>query len=381
MILIILSAAIFLFWCFTAIDFIQGVYFKIPLLKKQNPPVFPDCFPKVSIIFSARNEESQVAAALQTMLSQDYPDYEVIAINDRSTDATLEKMKALAPDPRLKIINIQELPQGWLGKNHALQKGADQASGDWLLFTDADIHFEPETLKYAVGLAEAGKFDHIALLPKMVRQGFLETIYSVCFGVGFFIYFQPWKASDPNSKSHIGMGAFNLVRRSAYQKIGGHKALALSVVDDMELGRRVKEAGFRQTAVFGREFLSVQWVEGWQGILKSLEKNGFAGVEYRTGFLFISTLITTALNLLPFIFIFALHGPAQIFSAASLLMIFLIYIAIQKFTPRSLWVFPFHGLGCLLVSMMLCRSALLALRQGGIQWRDTFYSLKELKNQ
>jgi hypothetical protein len=374
--LAVFSLLIFLFWLFTGLDFIYGVFFKIPVLRKTRAVAGP--LPKVSIIFSARNEEKTVGPALRSMLAQDYPEYEVIALNDRSTDGTLAVMESLAC-PRLKIVNVRDLPPGWLGKNHALERGAEAASGAWLVFTDADIHFEPQTLKAVVSFAEEGKWEHIALLPRMVRGGFLETIYSVCFGIGFFFYFRPWAASDPKTKNHIGVGAFNLTRREAYTKIGGHRAFALNVLDDMELGRLLKMAGYRQTAVFGRELLSVQWVEGWQGILKSLEKNGFAGVDYRTGFLCLWTALTAVLNAGPFLLVLFASGAAQTLAAATVAVIFLVHLSIQRFHPGSLWVFPFHGPGCLLITAMLWRSAYLALRHGGIRWRETFYRLEELR--
>lgn len=375
----LISLLVFLLWLAVGFDFIYGVTFTIPILRKKLKPSSSANFPKVSIIFSARNESRTVKAALQSMLAQDYPDFEVIAINDRSTDDTWTVMQSCGSDARLKLLNIQDLPPGWLGKNHALQQGAALASGSWLIFTDADVQFDPQTLKSITAFAEQGKWDSIALLPRMVRSGFLETIYTVCFGLGFFIYFRPWKAPDPRKKNHIGVGAFNMTRQNAYQKIGGHAAFALNVLDDMELARRIKEAGFRQTAVFGREFLSVQWVEGWNGILKSLEKNGFAGMDYRPGFLFIWTLLTALLNTLPFLLAVFAKGDTQLFAFAALASLFLIYFAIQRFHPGTLWVFLFHAPGCLLVAGVLWRSAILTLLQGGIRWRETFYGLDDLR--
>lgn len=374
----LLAALVYLFWLVCGIDFIRGVGFKIPRLKKTVSSSL-DSPPKVSLVFAARNEGPRMTPALRSMLSQDYPPYEVIAVNDRSTDETLKVMQSFATDPKLKIVNIPSLPTGWLGKNHALQRGYEAASGDWLLFTDADVIFEPRSLESVMTYCQQQRLDHLALVPKIVMKNLLEMIFTVCFGIGFFIYFRPWEVSNPESKAHMGIGAFNLVRRQVYEKIGGHQSFALNVLDDMELGRRIKAAGFRAAVAFGQEFLSVRWVEGWQGILKSLEKNGFAGMEYRPGFLFVSTVLSLLLNVLPFILIFAAGGLVQQIAAATVAMIFLVFLAAQRFYPGTLLAFPFYPLGCMLVFALIWRSAFLVLREGGIRWRDTFYKLEDLK--
>ena len=377
--ILILSVLIFLFWFTVGLDYVYGAGFQIPVLKKGKQDLPDGRAPKVSIIFAARDEAPKIPAALTAMLAQDYPDYEGVAVNDRSTDGSLAAMQSFSGNPRLKIINVTELPAGWLGKNHALQKGYEAASGEWLIFTDADVVFDPATLRHTVGYAIEHGIHHLAVFPKMVRRGFMETIYTICFGIGFLIYFRPWAAADPKSKAFIGIGAFNLVRRNAYEAIGTHQSFSMNVLDDMELGRKIKSAGFHQAPVFGHELISVAWVEGWKGILKSLEKNGFAGVDYRLGFLALLTLMSVCVNGLPFIFYITTRGAVYSFAFASLLLIFLVHFAGQKINPGTLWVFLFHPLGTLAVLFVVWRSAFLALRDGGIRWRGTFYQLSDLK--
>lgn len=378
--MIYLMGIVALFWILSGLDLIYGVLFRIPVLSRNSQPPLSH-FPKISIIFAARDEGKHIREALQSFLALDYPDFEVIAVNDRSSDQTLSVMQSLK-DARLKIIDIKSLPSGWIGKNHALHQGYKVSTGEWIVFTDGDVTFQdPKTLRQVAAFAENGKWDHIALLPHMILKGFLEKIFTTAFGMGFYFHYRPWAASNPRSKSHIGVGAFNFIRRSVYEKLGTHQSFPMNVLDDMELGRRVKLNGFRETAVFGHELISVPWVEGWTGILKSLEKNGYAGVGYNLGVLTFLTGLSFCLNFLPFWLLFAGNGSERIMAAAAVSALFLVYAALQRHHKKTLPVFFFHPLGCALVLFVLWRSALLALRQGGVKWRDTFYSLNQLKKE
>lgn len=375
----VIALALLLFWLVVSFDLIRGILFDIPNLQARDF-VRAKTTPKVSILFSARNEQKRIPEALASMLAMDYPDFEVIAINDRSSDKTLQEMEKFTNNPRLKIISISELPEGWLGKNHALQKGYEISKGEWLLFTDADVSFHPKALQAALGFCEKNGADHLPLFPQMIVRGFWPSVYARCFSFGFLVRFRPWQASNPKAKNYVGIGAFNLVRRAAYERIGMHASFRLNVLDDMELGRRMKAAGFRQFPAATRDCVRVPWMEpGWQGILKSIEKNAFAGMGYRFSLLVMMTLFSVMINMVPYFGAFFWTGTAQLLMILSLGLIFCCYLAIQKQNSASFWVFFFHPLGVLLVLVMLWRSAILALRRGGIQWRDTFYKLSDLK--
>jgi hypothetical protein len=197
--------------------------------------------------------------------------------------------------------------------------------------------------------------------------------------MGFTVYFKPWRVADRGMPNYLGVGAFNFVKRSVYERFGGHKSFAMNVLDDMELGRRVKMARYHSTPAYGHDLISVPWVTGWKGIVKSLEKNGFAGVNYSLGFLSVYTLLAFVVNILPFILFFAADGWTQVLSAGSILFIAACYAAMQRNNPETFIVLPFHPFGVALVFIMIWRSAILALKEGGIRWRDTFYPLHELK--
>lgn len=372
----VLFGLIFLFWYFQSMDLIWGVLRGIPVLRTRRH--LGNLFPKVSIIFAARDEAPQVRAALKSMLAQNYPDFEVIAVNDRSTDDTLKIFQEFEKNPRLKIINVEHLPEGWLGKNHALLKGYDKSSGEWLLFTDGDVNFSPDAVKTAVTYAEEESLDHLVIFPKLIVRTFVETIFTSAFFMAFYRRFRPWTVSDPKSKNFMGVGAFNFTSRLLYEKAGTHEKLAMDVIDDMHLGRNLKAVGARQAAVYGPSLVRVQWVKGWQGVLKSLEKNAFAGFDYQWTLVFFATLAGLCLDVLPFIGIF-FDGTIFTFSALTVGCIFACYLACMKVHPESLISFPAHPAGTLLTLFVVWRSVFSILRQGGVRWRDTFYPLDRLR--
>ncbi len=239
-----LLGAVALLWVFEAIAIGRGVL-SMPSLD-DFPPLADERCPPVSVLVAARDEAEKLPAALDTFLALDYPSYEVVAVDDRSLDSTGEIFKAVARShPRLKLLRIDSLPSGWLGKPHALQQAYAKSSGEWLVFTDADVHFRPDLLRRSVALVLEKGWNHLTLLghAKMFNRG--EKVAMTFFSLGFLMGIRPWKVSDSRSTVYAGVGAFQLIRRSAYEKIGTHRRLAMEVVDDMKLGKLVKEAGFR----------------------------------------------------------------------------------------------------------------------------------------
>ena len=251
----------------------------------NRKPATPAGNPRVSIIVPARNEEEHIGPALTKLLTLDYDNYEIIAVNDRSTDRTGEVIDRVASRPeangRLKVIHIAELPSGWLGKVHAMWSAANQATGDWLLFTDADVLFRPDVLTRALAYAEAESADHLVLFPRIIMHSPGERITVAFFQTLFVFGHRPWKVADPKTKDHIGVGAFNLIRRRVYDAVGGYKALRFEVVDDMKLGKIVKNAGYAQRNVYGADLISLRWAKGAMGMVNNLTKNSFAIMSFQ----------------------------------------------------------------------------------------------------
>jgi glycosyltransferase involved in cell wall biosynthesis len=346
-------------------------------------PVQPSGNPKVSIIVPARNEERDIEASLVSLLELDYSNYEVIAVNDRSTDRTGEIMRRVASSPkgkaRLHVIHHLELPAGWLGKTHAMWTAANAATGDWLLFTDADVLFKPDSLRRAVAYAEAERADHLVLFPQMIMKRPGEFMMIAFFQTMFVFGHRPWKVADPKSKDHMGVGAFNLIRRSAYQTVGTYEALRMEVLDDMKLGKVVKNAGLAQRNVFGGDLISLRWAYGAKGVVDNLTKNFFAVLSFQWWRTIISALGLAFLNLGPFLGVFLAHGWERLPYVIALFSMFFIYVGMSWRSRVPAYYFLLHPVSTGLFIYTLLVSMFHALWNDGIIWRGTRYPLAELR--
>jgi glycosyltransferase involved in cell wall biosynthesis len=349
----------------------------------DRKPAAPKGNPRVSIIVPARNEEEHIGPSLTTLLKLDYDNYEVIAVNDRSTDRTGEVMDRMATTPeasgRLKVIHVAELPAGWLGKVHAMWSAANQASGDWLLFTDADVLFRPDVLTRALAYAEAEAADHLVLFPRMIMHSPGERMMIAFFQTLFVFGHRPWKVADPKTKDHMGVGAFNLIRRRVYDAIGTYKGLRFEVLDDMKLGKIVKNAGFAQRNVYGADLISLRWVKGAIGMVNNLTKNFFAVMSFQWWRLLLSAFALAFLNLMPFLGIWLAHGWARTPYAVALASLFGIYVGMSRESDIPAYYFVLHPIGATLFAYTMFRSMALTLARGGVEWRGTLYPLQDLR--
>jgi glycosyltransferase involved in cell wall biosynthesis len=349
---------------------------------KWDRPVSADA-PRVSIIVPARDEEGEIEPALRSLMLLDWSNYEVIAVDDRSVDRTPQIMEQVGrehdPQKRLKIVRIDQLPDGWLGKPHAMWTAAQQATGDYFLFSDADIIFHPQALRRAMVYALESKADHLVLFPTHIGWSVSKKVILAAFNMLFIFGHRPWKVADPNSRDHIGVGAFNLVKRTAYEKIGTFAALKMEIIEDMRLGKLIKDNGLAQRNVLGNNLLLLPWGSGASHIVRNLTKNFFAlmhfSVKRTLGFCFLLLLF----NWVPFIGILFAHGWARLPFAVTLLAIFCMYVGMSWTTPIWPQYFLLHPVsaGLLVYTMMV--SMITTLRNEGVIWRGTHYSLADLK--
>jgi glycosyltransferase involved in cell wall biosynthesis len=357
-------------------------------------PVSPSGNPRVSIIVPARNEEETIEQALNTLLALDYDNYEVIAVNDRSTDRTGEIMERIAENPHFsqesretghlefrsfQVVHHRELPAGWLGKTHAMWTAANHATGDWLLFTDADVLFKPDSLRRALVYAESVPADHVVLFPQMIMKRPGEYMMIAFFQTMFMFGHRPWKVADPSTDDHMGVGAFNLVRRRVYDAVGTYERLRMEVLDDMKLGKVVKKAGFAQRNVFGGDLISIRWAKGAIGVVNNLTKNFFAVLSFQWWRTVISAFGLAFLNFGPFLGFFLAHGWARVPYAVALGSIFAIYIGMSWRSAVPSYYFLLHPVSTTLFIYTLLRSMILTLWNDGIEWRGTKYPLEELR--
>lgn len=367
-------------WFFRTLGAARGMP-KITDISVVEWDCVPAGAPRVSIIVPAKNEEKTVEQGLTQLLSLDYENYEIIAVNDRSTDRTGQIMDAVAAkaNGRVRVVHIADLPTGWMGKTHAMWTAAQQASGDWLLFTDADVLFKPDALRRAVAYAESEPADHLVVFPHMLMEQPGEKMMIAFFQTLFVFGHRPWKVADPSTKDHMGVGAFNMVRRSVYEAIGTYKALRMEVLDDMKLGKVVKESGYAQRNVFGDDLVSVRWAEGAFGVVRNLTKNFFAVVSFQWVRAVMSCLALAFLNLMPFVGLWMAHGLARVPYAIALFSMFAIYVGMSWFSSVPSYYFVLHPVSTTLFVYTMLRSMTLTLGRGGITWRGTFYPLDELR--
>jgi glycosyltransferase involved in cell wall biosynthesis len=371
-------AMIALFWAAHGLRIALGAM-QLPWLKDSAAAAEADC-PAVSVLFAARDEAEKLPAALETLRDLDYPRLEIVGVNDRSTDGTRHILNQGAKlDPRLKVVNLETLPEGWLGKPHALQRGFEASSGDWLLFTDADVRFRPDSIRRAVSLTKEKQLDHLTLMCEVEMHGFWEKTVLTFFGLGFHLATNPHAVSDPRSRAYIGIGAFQLIKRSAYQSSGTHRRLAMEVLDDMKLGKIVKRAGFRSGVGIAQDYVTVRWHAGFRNIIRGVTKNFFAGAEFKLWVVGLQLAGLFFANILPFLALPFLHGWTWLLAASSV-AIAAGYHAATAYVMRASPLYALtHPMGAAIFGYMLLRSTMVTLQQGGIVWRDTFYPLEKLR--
>ena len=342
-------------------------------------PLADPGLPTLSIIVSALDEAATIEPALRSLLALDHPGLQVVAIDDRSTDGTGAILDRIArEDPRLRVIHVAALPDGWLGKVHALHLGARAADGEFLLFTDADVHVAPDALRRALGHCVRERLDHLAVLPQLhVRESLLAALLVESQAL-FYATLPPWKlATSP--RVYVGLGAFNLVRTDAYRRAGGHEALKLEVLDDLALGRQLKLHGARQGLLLGEGAVALEWYRDARGFMHGVEKNSFAAAAYSVPRALAASVGFAMLRVWPLAGLAVTDGATRWVNALAVLAGLAIHARVLRTTSwpaRCLLWFP---LTPVLMLAVLWRAVLLTLRRGGIAWRGTFYPLGALR--
>ncbi|MDY6913872.1 MAG: glycosyltransferase family 2 protein [Planctomycetota bacterium] len=380
-ILVVLASLIFLMWTsrHVVIWHERRTGF---LLSEDYPGPLGDA-PRISVLVAAKDEQENIGACVRSICRQDYPNFKLIVCNDRSTDATGDIVRRIAAeDDRVRLIDIDSLPDGWCGKNNAMQTGIADDDGEWLCMIDADCKQDSHrTLSAAMQYALDCKVDLLSVLPNLTMRGFWENVIQpVCGGV-MMIWFNPDHVNDPENRTAYANGAFMLMKRDAYRAIGTHEAVKDQVNEDMHMAARIKAAGLKLRVVRNRGLYQVrmyrslgQIIRGWSRI--------FYGTFGTLRRLSVSLALLFTMGLLPYICMavgFSLAGGALwracglIGAAAAVMQISVIYRFYKLIGARKLlaWTYP---IGCVVTVVSLVMS-LTKLRRGArIVWRDTTYS-------
>ena len=341
----------------------------------------PRPWPKLSVVIPACNEGETLESAAKTVLAQDYPHLEIVLVNDRSTDNTGEIINRIAADDdRVRTLQITELPDGWLGKVHALKCGLEQTSGQWVLFTDADVHISPGALRRAVAYCEKRRLDHLALAPDIWPATLLADAAISSFLRTFMVGIRPWAVEDPNSRAFAGVGAFNMVRHRAFDETAGFEWLRLEVADDVGLGLMMKRSGACCAVAGGMGLIGLHWYHSLAEMAYGAEK-GYASLG-RCNPLRIVSLVSLlgALELSPFIAVSACCMPwLQVVGVAMMFIGTATIVALHRWSNRPV----LSGLlvpAAVAVNLALAvRAAWLGFRRGGVVWRGTLYPSRVLR--
>jgi cellulose synthase/poly-beta-1,6-N-acetylglucosamine synthase-like glycosyltransferase len=353
---------------------------RVPNLLLPRHNISPAGSPSITVIVPARNEAADIAATLHSLIAQDYPNLQIIAVDDRSTDQTgaiIDTIASQHPD-KLRALHVIELPTGWLGKTHAMALAAHHAPTDYLLFTDADVLFRSDAIRRSLAHAVATSADHLVTIPTTLIHRWDEAAI-----LGFFQIFslwaaRPWRISNPKAKHDaIGIGAFNLLRREAYNQIGGFESLCLEIIEDISLGRRIKRAGLAQRLCFGPGLVSLHWASGVGGLVNVMTKNLWAAFGFYIWLALLGCLWLLVFCVAPAIALF--FAPTRVPAILTFAVVAYAYRLLERHSNISTWNTLFFPFSAMVFAFTLLRSMFITLKQGGIIWRGTFYPLAELR--
>jgi glycosyltransferase involved in cell wall biosynthesis len=376
---------LFIYTCIIAVFWIVlCIYLMYNRRKIQSlntlPPLKHD-EPSVVIIIPVRNEEENIETALTSVCNLEYGNYHVLAIDDRSTDNTPGILNRLISQyPHLTVHRINDLPKGWLGKNYALYCGYQQSSEEWMLFTDADVNYHTMALKKAMYYATHEALDHLTILPYVKSRSSLLNAALSTFTLMLETRQRPWDIRNPASKASLGIGAFNLVKRSCYENSGTHKAIALRPDDDLKLGKQIKSSGYSQDALYGNDQVWLEWYTSTKEFIHGLMKNTFSIFNY-------DILLMLLTGVLPTLFFFVLPFPLLLVFGGTperLIIVIIFIFQLVLYSSRNTiaskgWHSFFIPYAGLLIVYIMIKSSFLTLKQKGIYWRGSFYSLKDLR--
>ncbi len=270
----VLTALTAVVWVSRHMDIHRAIH-RDPALREGDYPAAAEAdtsdWPMISVLVAAKDEEGAIETCLRTMLGQDYPNFEVICINDRSDDRTGEIAEAVAAeDDRLRVLHVEELAEGWFGKNNAMRLGVQAARGQWFCFIDADCtQTSPQTLTLAYQYAREQGSTFVSVLPTLVADGFWEQVLQpVCGGILVF-WFRPERVNNPAKRAAYANGAFMLMDKDAYWQIGGHEPVKAEVNEDIHMARLAKQAGIALRVVQNKGLYTTHMYHGfsatWRG--------------------------------------------------------------------------------------------------------------------
>ncbi len=385
--LLIIIIGVLFVWIYL-ITMLLKSYRKTPNLKNSVKANLSH--PKISIILPARNEEQYISRCIESLLKQTYINFELILINDESTDGTLKIMEKYVNDSRVKILTITTRPLEWIGKNWACYNGYKISDGDLLFFTDADTYHKPCTLELAVNYFLLHQLDALTVMPKLLSYDIITKITLPIFSIFMFTRFSPIRVNDKEKKVGYFFGSFYIISRNIYKNIGTHESVKSEIIEDGALGKKVKEGNYKMIMLFGDDFVEAIWARDSKGLWNGIHRLVIPMYKESKINAVLVTLAVFFILLFPFISLplslkyFTLTDPF-----ANLLMIFSVITSIvmistilfqNKYMLSQNQVYgicaPF---GAVIINAGFISGIFKSFRRGSVSWRDRTYMINLLK--
>ena len=393
------------FYISTAI-FVGGIFivywlhnqYHLDIVVEPTPP--PSSAPLISVCVPARNEERNIRACVKSIRAQDYPNFEIIVLDDRSTDATPKILQDLLMEsesllsnqkeqaPSLHIIHGADLPKGWAGKPHALSQASAAANGDWLCFVDADTFLSPNTLSACYTKAIETKADMFTIMTFQILGSFWEKVVMPIVMTALSVGFSPRKVNDPDSKDAIANGQFILIKRAVYDAIGGHESVKDQIVEDKAISEQVKWNGYRLIVANGhavaRTRMYTSLAEMWEGWTKNI----YLGLSDRPSLVLlgvfgaflalVAALLLPLWPLLGFIWYLQSGGGLALAVTAMALILWAIVIYARSRVSIGMGISPWYSftlpLGAAVFAAMMLTSTWRVLSGKGVTWKGRIYT-------
>jgi len=355
-----------------------------PMPPLSNPPLISACIP-------ARNEERNIRTCVEEVLNQDYPNFEVIVLDDRSTDGTSEILRQLATqNAKLQVINGSDLPEGWAGKPHALYQASASARGEWLCFIDADTFLEPETLSSCYSKAIETQADMFTIMTFQTLGTFWEKTVMPLVMTALSVGFSPRKVNDSKTKDAIANGQFIMIKRSVYDAIGGHKSVKDSIVEDKAISEQVKWNGHRLIVADGTKVTKTRMYTSLPEMWEGWTKNIYLGLRDQKGLLwlgafgaflaFLASIFLPAWPLLGMLWYFNGGGCMALGTMLESLLLWVYLIQVRAIIALKLEISPWYALtlplGAGVFGAMMLTSAWRVLSRKGVVWKGRTYQTK-----
>lgn len=383
----IISTALFIGGIFV-IYWLHNQYHLDVVVEPSPPPQNP---PLISICIPARNEERNIRACVEAALGQDYPNVEVIVLDDRSTDSTPLILKNIAlTDSRLRPIGGSDLPAGWAGKPHALFQASANARGEWLCFVDADTFLSPATLSSCYAKATETNADMFTIMTFQVLGSFWEKIVMPLVMTALSVGFSPRKVNDPKRKDAIANGQFILIKRSVYDAIGGHASVQDSIVEDKAISEQVKWKGYRLVVADGMKIVRTRMYTSLPEMWEGWTKNIYLGLRDQPSLLalgvfgaFLAIMASLFLPVWPLLGLIWYRAGGGWMAAGTiieslLVWVYLIYARAGTAAKMEIsrWYAVTTPLGAAVFGAMMFTSAWRVLTRKGVTWKGRLYASK-----